>query len=564
MKYIFVSGGVVSGLGKGITASSLSLLLKSAGFAVTNVKIDMYLNLDAGTIRPQEHGEVFVTTDGLETDQDLGNYERFANLSLKKENYLTTGQVYLSVINRERSFGYEGEDVEAIPHITDEIIGRITQAGKINHSEIVVVELGGTVGEYQNGLFFEANRILKWRHPRDVIHVHVTYLPVIHSLGELKSKPAQTSTHTLIGMGIQPDLLIARAEKPIDAKRRDKLALFCNMKPEDVISNPDLENIYQVPLYMEAQKVTEAVIRKLHLQKRPANKTLAQWRQFADLSLTEKINDHKIKVALVGKYFKTGDYKLSDAYVSVIEALRQAAYIHQVGLELSWIDSEDLLKNKQSLAGFSGIIVPQGWGNRGVEGKLFAVKYARTHQIPYLGLCFGMQMAVIEFARDVLHLKNANSQEADPKTPYPVIHLMPDQEEYLKQHQYGGTIRLGSYPCVLAKDSLISRLYQKYTTDKTAPWYTDVPAGYTGPHNPRVIFERHRHRYEFNNAFRDQLTSHGLKISGTSPDSLLVESIEIPDHPFFIGTQFHPEYIARPLAPHPIFLGFVQACKDLQ
>ena len=564
MKYIFVSGGVVSGLGKGITASSLSLLLKSAGFAVTNVKIDMYLNLDAGTIRPQEHGEVFVTTDGLETDQDLGNYERFANISLKKENYLTTGQVYLSVINRERSFGYEGEDVEAIPHITDEIIERITKAGKINHSEIVVVELGGTVGEYQNGLFFEANRILKWRHPRDVIHVHVTYLPVIHSLGELKSKPAQTSTHTLIGMGIQPDLLIARAEKPIDDKRRDKLALFCNMKPEDVISNPDLENIYQVPLYMESQKVTEAVIRKLHLQKRSPNSTLSKWRQFVDLSLTEKISDKKIKIALVGKYFKTGDYKLADSYVSVIEALRQAAYIHQVGLELSWIDSEDLLKNKASLKGFSGIIVPQGWGNRGVEGKLFAVKYARTHQIPYLGLCFGMQMAVVEFARDVLHLHKANSQEADLKTHFPVIHLMPDQEEYLKRHQYGGTIRLGSYPCVLAKDSLISRLYHQYTSDKTAPWYTDIPVGYDGPHNPQTIFERHRHRYEFNNEFRDQFTSNGLKISGTSPDGMLVEAIELPDHPFFIGTQFHPEYISRPLDPHPIFLGFVKACKDIK
>lgn len=564
MKYIFVSGGVVSGLGKGITASSLSLLLKSAGFKVTNVKIDMYLNLDAGTIRPQEHGEVFVTTDGLETDQDLGNYERFSNISLKKENYLTTGQVYLTVINKERAFKYEGEDVEAIPHITDEIIGRITKAGKINHSEIVIIELGGTVGEYQNGLFFEANRILKWRLPKDVIHVHVTYLPVIHSLGELKSKPAQQSTHILIGMGIQPDLLIARAEKPIDQKRKEKLALFCNLKEEDVISNPDLENIYQVPLNLESQNVTDIIIKKLHLHKRPHNSVLKKWRQFADLSLTETIKGKKLKVALVGKYFNTGDYKLSDSYVSVIEALKQSAYHHQVNLELCWIDSEELAENKQSLKGYSGIIVPQGWGKRGVEGKLKAIKYARTNKIPYLGLCFGMQMAVIEFARNVLHLKDASSQESEPKTPYPVIHIMPSQAEYLKKHQYGGTIRLGSYPCVLDKDSLIYRLYKEYTKDPDSPWYQDLPTGYTAKHSPEIIFERHRHRYEFNNEYRDQMIAHGLKISGTSPDGQLVEAVELPDHPFFIGTQFHPEYISRPLTPHPIFLGFIKACKNLQ
>lgn len=564
MKYIFVSGGVVSGLGKGITASSISLLLKSAGFKVTNVKIDMYLNLDAGTIRPQEHGEVFVTTDGLETDQDLGNYERFSNISLKRENYLTTGQIYQSVINKERSFQYEGEDVEAIPHVTDEIIDKITLAGKMNHSEIVVVELGGTVGEYQNGLFFEANRILKWRHPKDVIHVHVTYLPVIQSLGELKSKPAQTSTHILIGMGIQPDLLIARAEKQIDRKRQEKLALFCNLNIDDVISNPDLENIYQVPLYLNSQNLTQSLIHKLHLHSRTSNSLLKKWQKFADLSLTDEIKSKKIKVALVGKYFTTGDYKLSDSYVSVIEALKQSAYQHQVSLELSWIDSEEFAKGKTSLSGFSGIIVPQGWGKRGIEGKLKAIKYARTHKIPYLGLCFGMQMAVIEFARNVLHLKNACSQEADPKGSNPVIHILPDQAEYLKKHQYGGTIRLGSYPCLLAKDSLISKLYQEYTQDPNSPWHTDVPAWYQEKKSPQIVFERHRHRYEFNNDYRDQFLSHGLKISGTSPDGRLVEAIELSDHPFFIGTQFHPEYIARPFTPHPIFLGFIKACKNIK
>lgn len=564
MKYIFVSGGVVSGLGKGITASSINLLLKSAGFKVTNVKIDMYLNIDAGTIRPQEHGEVFVTSDGLETDQDLGNYERFGNVSLKKANYLTTGQVYQTVINKERSFQYEGEDVEAIPHITDEIIERITKAGKKNHSEIVVIELGGTVGEYQNGLFFEANRILKWRLPRDVIHIHVTYLPVIHSLGELKSKPAQQSTHILIGMGIQPDLLIARAEKPIDEKRQEKLALFCNLKKEDIISNPDLENIYQVPLFLESQNISESIIKKLHLHKRPSNSTLKKWRNFANLSLSKKINDKKIKIALVGKYFNTGEYKLSDSYVSVIEALKQSSYSHEVGLELTWIDSEELIKNKQSLVGFQGIIVPQGWGKRGIEGKLKAVEYARTHKIPYLGLCFGMQMAVIEFARNVLHLKDASTQESDPETTNPVVHVMPEQAEYLKLHQYGGTIRLGSYPCLLAKDSLIYSLYKKYTADPSSPWYTDIPPGYKASEKTKMIFERHRHRYEFNNKYRELFISKGMKISGTSPDGLLVEAIEIPTHPFFIGTQFHPEYISRPLTPHPIFLGFIKACMKIK
>lgn len=561
MKYIFVSGGVVSGLGKGITASSISLLLKSAGFSVTNVKIDMYLNIDAGTIRPQEHGEVFVTSDGVETDQDLGNYERFVNTSLKKENYITTGQVYLSVINKERAFKYEGEDVEAIPHITDEIIDRITLAGKKSHAEIVVVELGGTVGEYQNGLFFEANRILKWRSPKDVIHIHVTYLPIIHSLGELKSKPAQQSTHILIGMGIQPDILIARAEKPIDEKRREKLALFCNLKKEDIISSPDLENIYQVPLYMESQKISGLMIKKLHLHKRPQNSTLKKWKKFSILSLLDKNNDNRIKIALVGKYFNTGDYKLSDSYISVIEALRQSACFHHVNLDLSWVDSEELISKKLSLAGYSGIIVPQGWGGRGIAGKLMAVEYARTHKVPYLGLCFGMQMAVIEFARNVLHLKDASSEEANKRTPHPVIHIMPSQAEYLKKHQYGGTIRLGSYPCLLSKNSLISNLYKEYTTNQDSPWYQDIPRGYKKRRSPQIVFERHRHRYEFNNNYRDQCISNGLTISGTSPDGLLVEAIELAGHPFFIGTQFHPEYISRPLAPHPIFLGFVKTCK---
>ncbi len=559
MKYIFVSGGVVSGLGKGITAASIGLLLKAKDIAVTNIKIDMYLNVDAGTIRPQEHGEVFVTADGLETDQDLGNYERFLGISLKRVNYMTTGQVYKAVIDRERAFGYEGEDVEAIPHVTDEIIERINKAGQENDSQVVIIELGGTVGEYQNILFFEANRILKLRFPKDVIHVHVTYLPVIKSIGELKSKPAQQSTHMLNGLGISPDFIIARAEKEIDEKRREKLALFCNVQREAIISNPDLSSIYDVPLFLEKQKFAKLIINKLNIKNHQKTKILINWKKFTNL---QKKSGKEIKIALVGKYFNTGDYKLADSYISVIEALKQSAIYENCRLCLSWIDSQDVLENKIGLSTYSGIIVPQGWGKRGVEEKLKAVKFARENNIPYLGLCFGMQMAVIEFARNVLKMKDANTAEADPKSKHQVIHIMPDQEKFLAKHQYGGTIRLGSYPCCLTPNSLLAQLYKKYSSDKNDPWFSDSRL-INQKISPRLVFERHRHRYEFNNKYKEKFINAGLVISGTSPDGSLVEAIEIPNHPFFIGTQFHPEYISRPLTPHPIFRGFVKACKEI-
>jgi CTP synthase len=560
MKYIFVSGGVVSGLGKGITAASIGLLLKSKSISVTNIKIDMYLNLDAGTIRPQEHGEVFVTADGLETDQDLGNYERFLGVSLKRVNYMTTGQVYNSVIDRERSFGYEGEDVEAIPDITNEILDRIDQAGRENSSQVVIIELGGTVGEYQNILFFEANRILKLRHPEDVIHIHVTYLPVIKSIGELKSKPAQQSTHLLIGLGIQPDFIIARSEKEIDDKRREKLALFCNVQKEAIIGNPDLESIYDVPLFFEKQKLAQLIIRKLKIKKTPKTTLLNQWKKFTRLQSKSKL---ETKIAIVGKYFGTGDYKLADSYISVIEALRQSAIHEQCRLSLSWIDSEDVAKGKVDLKKFNGIIVPQGWGSRGIEGKLKSIQFARENNVPFLGLCFGMQMAVIEYARHVLNLVDANTAEADPKSPHQVIHIMPDQAEFLAKHQYGGTIRLGSYPCLLSPKSLLAKLYQKYGSPKNSPWYTD--AKIVGQKiSQGIVFERHRHRYEFNHLYQKRFEKAGLLISGTSPDGSLVEAIEIPDHPFFIGTQFHPEYISRPLTPHPLFRGFIAACNNMR
>lgn len=556
MKYIFVSGGVVSGLGKGITSSSIGTLLQSLGYRISILKIDMYLNQDAGTIRPQEHGEVFVTADGMETDQDLGNYERFLSQSLRRENYMTAGQVYRTVLDRERAFGYEGEDVEAIPHVTDEIITRILKAGKIGNADVVIVELGGTVGEFQNGLFFEANRILKLQKPRDVIHIHVTYVPLIKSIGELKSKPAQQSVQLLQGLGIQPDFLVTRSEQPLDGKRKEKIAVFSNLSEKDIISNPDIQSIYSLPLLLNDQRFGEKIVKKLHLRKRSDHTGLAKWKTFEEKHQSAK---KQIRIAMVGKYFKTGDYKLTDSYVSVIEAVKQAAWMQGIDPKLEWIDSTELENSKISLQNFQGIIVPQGWGSRGVKGKLKAVRFARENNVPYLGLCFGMQMATIEFARNVLGLKNANSTEVDPKTKYPVVHIMPDQIKYLRKKQYGGTIRLGSWPCQIKNETLLAKIYQKYGSLPEAPWNTDRNTNSKNLEEKNIIYERHRHRYEFNNDFRDSFEKAGFIISGTSPDGRLVEAIELTGHPFFIGTQFHPEYIARPLTPHPIFQAFIMA-----
>ncbi len=558
MKFIFVSGGVVSGLGKGITAATIGLLLKSKGYKVTNIKIDMYLNVDAGTIRPQEHGEVFVTEDGMETDQDLGNYERFIGETLKKDNYITTGQVYKAVIDRERAFGYEGEDVEAIPHITDEINNRIKKAGKMNKADIVIIELGGTVGEYQNGLFFEASRLLRLKQPKDVLQVHVTYLPFLKNIGELKSKPAQQSAHLLNAMGIQADFLVARSENPIDEKRKEKLSVFCNIAPDGIIGNPDLDSVYKLPAYFEEQKFAEKILKKFGLKTKASAPGLKDWNKFVENK--EKANKI-IKIAVVGKYFVTGDHKLTDSYVSVIEAIKQAAWTQRLVPELAWINSDDVENDKVSLKGYDGIVVPQGWGTRGAEGKIKAVKFARENKIPYLGLCFGMQMAVIEFARNVVGLKGANSIEVNKNTKFPVIHIMPEQKEYLAKKQYGGTIRLGAWPCKLILKTKLSSIYEKFGKQKNAPWNESnglnvAPTGMTN-----IIYERHRHRYEFNNDFREQLEKAGLIISGTSPDGKLVESIELNNHPFFVATQFHPEYIARPLTPHPIFMAFIEAVK---
>lgn len=490
----------------------------------------MYLNYDAGTIRPQEHGEVFVTDDGMETDQDLGHYERFTGVDLTRANYMTTGQVYSEVLRKERAFEYDGEDVEAIPHVTDEIIRRIKIPGK--KADFVIVELGGTVGEYQNSIFFEASRIMKLRSPGDVMQVHVAYLPIPGNLGEMKSKPVQQSVRILNSMGIEPDFIVARAEHPVDDKRKERIALFCNVKKEDVISNPDMGSIYEVPLVLQSQKMGEKILAKFGM--REGKKDLDQWRK---LVRTLKTVTKEVNIAVVGKYFGTGNYNLSDVYVSIIEALKHGAWHNKVKPKLHWIDSERIEKEGTSLLhGMDGVVITPGFGKRGIEGMIQAITYARTKKVPYLGLCYGMQMASIEFARNVLKMKEAVTTEVDPNTKYPVIHIMPEQEKRLLKKEYGGTMRLGAWPCIIKPGT---KAFQAYGTKK--------------------IMERHRHRYEFNNKFRKQFEAKGFIFSGTSPDGHLVEIIELKDHPFFVGVQFHPEFKSKPLEAGPLFREFVKA-----
>jgi CTP synthase len=529
-KFLFISGGVISGLGKGITAASVAAILKSKGYKISAAKVDMYLNQDAGTIRPQEHGEVFVANDGIETDQDIGHYERFLDEDLSRKNYITTGQVYGEVLKKERAFAYDGEDVEAIPHITDEIIKRFKVAGR--GSDIVIIELGGTVGEYQNGIFFEATRIMKLKKPEDVMHVHVAYLPVPSYLGEMKSKPVQQSVRMLNSMGIEPAFVVARSEHVVDDKRKERIALFCGVGKEDVISNPDVGSIYEVPLIMQKQNFGEKILAKLGLQ--AGKKDLKPWRK---LVRTIKTVKREVNIAVVGKYFGTGNYNLSDVYVSIIEALKHAAWHNKFKPVLHWIDSEKIeQEGTAGLKGMDGLVITPGFGKRGIEGMIKAITHARTKKVPYLGLCYGMQMATIEFARNVLKLRNANSLEIDPKTKHPVINVMPDQEKKLLKKDYGASMRLGSWACLLKPNTKALKAYGQ-----------------------RKINERHRHRYEFNNKYRKQFEAKGFVFSGTSPDGHLIEVVEIKDHPFFVGTQFHPEFKSRPLSPSPLFRDFIKA-----
>jgi CTP synthase len=528
VKFVIISGGVLSGLGKGITSASIGLLLKSYGIKVTAMKCDMYLNVDAGTMNPIEHGEVFVTDDGCETDQDLGHYERFLEVNLGKDNYTTNGQIYKLILEKERHLDYEGKCVEPYHHIPPEIIKKWYKAGESNNADVVLVELGGTVGEYEGLLFFESIRRLKLTNPKDVILVHVGYLPAPPSIGELKSKPLQQSVTMLNSLGLMPDFIVCRSEIAVDDKRKEKIALSSGLPIENIISAPDVDSIYTVPIVLNSQNFAEKIIKKLKLKHR--RKNLKKWNE---LIKSVKTSKKTVNIGIIGKYHKTGDYVLTDSYVCVVEALKHAGWKLGLKPNLVWFDSEKLDNDYSEL---DGIIIPQGWGKRGIEGKINAIKYARENNVPYLGLCFGMQMAVIEFARNVLKLKDANTEEADSKTKHPVIHTMDYQKELIKKHEYGGTIRLGSYPCKVKKDSRLHKVYKK-----------------------ELVNERHRHRYEFNNLYKKDFEKAGMTFSGISPDGKLVEAVELSNLKFFIGTQFHPEYKSRPLNPHPLFIDFLKA-----
>ncbi|MFA5127946.1 MAG: CTP synthase [Patescibacteria group bacterium] len=534
-KYIFVIGGVMSGVGKGITVASIGRILENHGIHASAVKIDPYINVDAGTMNPIEHGEVFVTDDGDETDQDIGNYERFLNSDIFSINYMTTGRIYQSVIQKERSMAYKGRCVEVVPHIPLEVIGRIKNAAKKTKAQVMMIEIGGTLGEYQNVLFLEAARMMKMDTPDDVIFVLVSYLPVPGHLGEMKTKPTQFAARTLNNSGLQADIIIARGEDELDEPRREKLAFFCSLKSkEDIIPAPDVKSIYDIPDNFEKYNISKVIAKKLKLKLK--EKDGKEWAAFINKKNTAK---KKIKVAVIGKYFGTGNYTLADSYISVIEAIKTASWYNGASPELVWVDAEKYEKDVKllkELSGFDAIVVPGGFGTRGVEGVISAIKYARENKIPYLGLCYGMQLAAIEFARDVLGYRDAHTVECNPKSSNIIIQVNPNQAKNIQEAKYGGTMRLGAYDCELKPGSKVQKLYG---TDK--------------------ISERHRHRFEFNNKYRDELDKAGLKIVGINKESDLVEIIELKDHPFFVGSQFHPELKSRPLAPHPLFMGLIKA-----
>ncbi|MCA9371272.1 CTP synthase [Candidatus Woesebacteria bacterium] len=545
LKYIFVSGGVISGIGKGATSASISLLLKQAGYNVTPLKFENYLNIDAGTINPIEHGDPFLCEDGTEADMDIGTYEKFLNQDMGALNFVTIGKIYKYVIDKERRFEYQGEDVEAIPHITNEIVRRIQILAHEKKANIVVIELGGTAGEYQNVFYYEASRILTLQNPGDVVHVHVSYVPTPPHLGEPKTKPTQLSVRTLNSMGIQPDFIVARSERELDQRRKDRFALFCNVHPEDIISNPDLNNIYEIPLILHKQNLHKRILEKLQLPVKEPD--LKEWKQ-----LVQKINtkrSKKITIAIVGKYFGTGDYQLKDSYAALFDAIEHASWYQNVNVETKWIDAEKVEKKGVGIIGApDGIIVPIGWGHRGAEGMIAAANYAREQEIPYLGLCYGMQLAAIAFARTVIGWKDANTTENDNKSKHPVIHLIPSQKELMERRAYGGTMRLGSWEAMVKKNTQAYALYKRYGGLLDAQGLTS---------------ERHRHRYEFNNEYLHEYEKHGMIVSARSVVEGLVEIVELPKstHPFYMGTQGHPEYKSRPLSPHPLFLGFIEACS---
>jgi len=531
-KYIFVVGGVMSSVGKGVAAASISKIIQSRGYRVANIKCDMYVNIDAGTIRPAEHGEVFVGEDGVEADQDLGNYERFTDQTCTRDNYITTGQVYQEVIKRERNLEFEGEDVEVVPDIPNEIIRRIEVCQKKSKADVMVVEFGGTVGEYQVLLFLEAARMMKIKYPQDVLFVMVSYLPTPRLLGEQKSKPTQYAIRTLNSAGINPDFIFCRADDAVSENIKRTISTVCSLPQDRIISAPNVESIYDVPVNFEREGLGKTLLNALHLKEKKQNMP-------AFIALAKKVHGIKkeVKIGVIGKYFNFKSCK--DTYISVLEAINHAAWINNVKADIIWLDSEvyeTTPAKLKELSGLDGVVVPGGYGTRGVEGIISAIKYIREKSIPFLGLCYGLQLATIEFARHVCGIKGATSTELDPKAEDQVIHAMQDQIEKIQKKNYGATNRLGAYPCVLKKNS---KSYLLYQTAK--------------------ISERHRHRYEVNNAYRAQLENKGMLLAGTSPDNLLVEIIELPKHPFFIGTQFHPEFKSRPLTGHPLFNGFIKA-----
>lgn len=533
-RYIFVMGGVLSGLGKGVAVSSMALLLQRHGYRVTAIKIDPYVNVDAGTMNPTEHGEVFVTRDGMETDQDIGNYERFLDTELTRLNYMTTGAVYLSLIQAERNLVFGGKQVEVVPHVPNEVIRRLRLCAAKTRAEIVIIEIGGTVGEYQNLLFLEAARMLHLKEPRRVQFVLVSYLPIPANLGEMKTKPTQYAVRTLNSAGIQPNVILARASVPLDRPRRDRIALNTGVPIEDIISAPDVRSIYQVPLNFDREQLARKLLANFGLK--PRSRRLQDWQ-----GLNRRIERPRqsVRIGIAGKYFASGEFTLLDAYLSVLEAIKHAAWSLAARPEIVWIDASQFERQPRtirSLDELHGLIVPGGFGSRGVEGKIRAIAYARTHRLPFLGLCYGMQLAVVEFARSVLGWRDAHTTEVRPRTRHPVIDMLPDQREKLRRRDYGGSMRLGAYPCRLVSGSLAASLYPR-----------------------SLAFERHRHRYELNPKYQEKLERAGLRISGVFRERQLAEIIELQNHPFFLGVQFHPEFLSRPLRPHPLYHGFLAA-----
>lgn len=529
----------MSGVGKGVASSSIATLLQSRGLVVTALKIDPYINVDAGTMNPTEHGEVFVLKDGLETDQDMGNYERFLNIDLPNINYMTTGSVYQSVIQKERNLGYKGKNVEVVPDIPLEVIRRIKAAGEKANADVVQIEVGGTVGEYQNILFLEAIRMMKTQAPEDVAVVMVSYLPVPGSVGEMKTKPTQTAVRMLNSTGVFADMILCRSPIGIDSKRKEKIATFCNVKVENVISAPDVKSIYDIPLNYEQDKLSQQLCSILHL-KAKQKPDLTAWKRFVKRS---KNVDRPVKIAVVGKYFNSGDFVLSDVYLSVLEAIKYSAYALNLKPEISYLSAQDF-EDKQRLKDlkkYDGVLVPGGFGTTGIQGKINVIEYVRKKRIPYFGICYGMQLMILEYAQNVLKLKNASTEEINPKAEHLVVAVMDDQKDKIAKGDMGGSMRLGQYEAQLTKGSQAQKAYKSAS-----------------------IVERHRHRYEVNPVYIERLEAKGLQFTGQSLHGLLMEIAELPieDHPFFVGVQFHPELQARPLAPHPLYTAFVKAAFE--